>query len=91
MKSGKVIRSNVAEVKRTGRTTQGVTLAKPDKNDEIISIARNEETDEDDAAENGAVQNDAATQSQAEITTENSAETGTEATSDAGDGENVEA
>ena len=58
MKSGKVIRSNVAEVKRTGRTTQGVTLAKPDKNDEIISIARNEETDEDDAeqaaAENGA-------------------------------------
>ena len=95
MKSGKVIRSNVAEVKRTGRTTQGVTLAKPDKNDEIISIARNEETDEDDAeqaaAENGAVQNDAAVQSQAETTTENSAETGTEATSDAGDGENVEA
>ena len=95
MKSGKVIRSNVAEVKRTGRTTQGVTLAKPDKNDEIISIARNEETDEDDAeqaaAENGAVQNDAAAQSQAETTTENSAETGTEATSDAGDGENVEA
>ena len=94
MKSGKVIRSNVAEVKRTGRTTQGVTLAKPDKNDEIISIARNEETDEDDAeqaaAENGAVQNDAAAQSQAETTTENSAETGTEATSDAGDGENVE-
>uniref|UniRef100_UPI003FF09155 DNA gyrase subunit A n=1 Tax=Bifidobacterium adolescentis TaxID=1680 RepID=UPI003FF09155 len=95
MKSGKVIRSNVAEVKRTGRTTQGVTLAKPDKNDEIISIARNEETDEDDAeqaaAENGAAQNDAAAQSQAETTTENSAETGTEATSDAGDGENVEA
>ena len=95
MKSGKVIRSNVAEVKRTGRTTQGVTLAKPDKNDEIISIARNEETDEDDAeqaaAENGAVQNDAAAQSQAETITENSAETGTEATSDAGDGENVEA
>ena len=95
MKSGKVIRSNVAEVKRTGRTTQGVTLAKPDKNDEIISIARNEETDEDDAeqaaAENGAVQNDAAAQSQAETTTENSAEPGTEATSDAGDGENVEA
>jgi DNA gyrase subunit A len=47
MKSGKVIRSNVNEVKRTGRTTQGVTLAKPDKGDEILSIARNEE-DEDD-------------------------------------------
>ncbi len=51
MKSGKVIRSNVSEVKRTGRTTQGVTLAKPDKNDEIISIARNEEKDEDESAE----------------------------------------
>ena len=80
MKSGKVIRSNVDEVKRTGRTTQGVTFAKPDKNDEIISIARNEETDEDDESaesgrirgKNGAVQNDAAAQSQAETTTENS-------------------
>ena len=48
MKSGKVIRSNVTEVKRTGRTTQGVTLAKPDKGDEIISIARNEENGEDE-------------------------------------------
>ena len=49
MKSGKVIRSDVAEVKRTGRNTQGVTLAKPDKNDEIISIALN--ADKDDADE----------------------------------------
>ena len=48
MKSGKVIRSDVAEVKRTGRNTQGVTLAKPDKNDEIISIALNAEKDEAD-------------------------------------------
>ena len=39
MRSGKVIRSDVSEVKRTGRTTQGVTLAKPDKGDVIISIA----------------------------------------------------
>ncbi|MBT1177066.1 DNA gyrase subunit A [Bifidobacterium callimiconis] len=51
MKSGKVIRSDVAEVKRTGRNTQGVTLAKPDKGDEIISIARNEEKDDDEDAE----------------------------------------
>ena len=35
MKSGKVIRSNVDEVKRTGRNTQGVTFAKPDKGDTI--------------------------------------------------------
>ena len=48
MKSGKVIRSDVAEVKRTGRNTQGVTLAKPDKNDEIISIALNAEKDDAD-------------------------------------------
>ncbi|MCI1219717.1 MAG: DNA gyrase subunit A [Bifidobacterium sp.] len=51
MKSGKVIRSGVAEVNRTGRNTQGVTLAKPDRGDEILSIARNEEQDEDQAAE----------------------------------------
>ena len=51
MKSGKVIRSDVAEVKRTGRNTQGVTLAKPDKGDEILSIARNAERD--DQEENG--------------------------------------
>jgi DNA gyrase subunit A len=62
MKSGKVIRSNVNEVKRTGRTTQGVTLAKPDKGDEILSIARNEESEDEveaveaqaENAENGA-------------------------------------
>ena len=56
MKSGKVIRSDVAEVKRTGRNTQGVTLAKPDKNDEIISIALNAE--KDDADDQNDDQND---------------------------------
>ena len=58
MKSGKVIRSNVDEVKRTGRNTQGVTFAKPDKGDTILSIARNEEKDEPEedggTATNGA-------------------------------------
>ncbi len=48
MKSGKVIRSDVSEVKQTGRTTQGVTFAKPDKGDEILAIARNAEKDDDD-------------------------------------------
>lgn len=47
MRSGKVIRSDVSEVKRTGRTTQGVTLAKPDNGDVIISIARNAEQDDE--------------------------------------------
>ncbi|MFR0589085.1 DNA gyrase subunit A [Bifidobacterium apri] len=55
MKSGKVIRSDVAEVKRTGRTTQGVTFAKPDKGDEILAIARNAEKDDDEEQD----QNDA--------------------------------
>ena len=55
MKSGKVIRSNVDEVKRTGRTTQGVTLAKPDKGDEIISIARNEETDDENQVDSDEI------------------------------------
>lgn len=61
MKSGKVIRSDVAEVNRTGRNTQGVTLAKPDKGDEIISIARNEEKDddEDDSTEVSEVSSEA--------------------------------
>lgn len=56
MKSGKVIRSDVNEVKRTGRTTQGVTLAKPDKGDEIISIARNEERDDESENKNEEVE-----------------------------------
>lgn len=51
MKSGKVIRSDVSEIKRTGRNTQGVTLAKPDKDDEILSIARNAEKDQDEEEE----------------------------------------
>ncbi len=51
MKSGKVIRSNVAEVKRTGRTTQGVTLAKPDKNDETAQSQA--ETTTENSAETG--------------------------------------
>lgn len=55
MKSGKVIRSDVEEVKRTGRNTQGVTLAKPDKGDAILSIARNADTDGED--EDGEVAN----------------------------------
>lgn len=54
MRSGKVIRSDVSEVKHTGRTTQGVTLAKPDKGDVIISIARNAERDDEDDAPSDA-------------------------------------
>ncbi len=43
MERGKIVRSAVSEVNLTGRNTQGVTFAKPDKNDRIIAIARNVE------------------------------------------------
>ena len=56
MTSGKVIRANVNEVKRTGRTTQGVTFAKPEKNDEIISIARNAEAEDEADGETTATE-----------------------------------
>ena len=92
MKSGKVIRSNVDEVKRTGRTTQGVTFAKPDKNDEIISIARNEEKDDDESAEN--VENatvDATANEGTAQSPESAVEAPAETNAESGDGENVEA
>ncbi len=51
MESGKVVRSSVEEVNLTGRNTQGVTFARPDKKDRIIAIALNlEETDADETA-----------------------------------------
>ena len=59
MASGKVVRSAVAEVSRTGRATQGVTFAKPDDGDRILAVARNAERDldgedvPDDVAEAG--------------------------------------
>nr|WP_242496505.1 DNA gyrase subunit A [Xylanimonas protaetiae] len=48
MERGKIVRSAVAEVRATGRTTQGVTFAKPDKGDRIIAVARNVERRDDD-------------------------------------------
>ncbi|RYV51887.1 DNA gyrase subunit A [Pengzhenrongella frigida] len=51
MERGKIVRSAVNEVTSTGRNTQGVTFAKPDKGDRIIGIARNNERQlGDDAA-----------------------------------------
>ncbi|SNV18346.1 DNA gyrase subunit A [Dermatophilus congolensis] len=43
MEKGKVVRSRVDEVRRTGRNTMGVQFAKPDKNDAIVAVARNPE------------------------------------------------
>ncbi|WP_141322444.1 DNA gyrase subunit A, partial [Cellulomonas uda] len=50
MERGKVVRSAVAEVHATGRTTQGVIFAKPDSGDRIIAVARNTERQEQDDA-----------------------------------------
>ncbi|MGV8966263.1 MAG: DNA gyrase subunit A [Cellulomonas sp.] len=51
MERGKIVRSAVNEVTSTGRNTQGVTFARPDKGDRIIGIARNNERQlGDDAA-----------------------------------------
>nr|WP_307784935.1 DNA gyrase subunit A [Oceanitalea stevensii] len=50
MERGKIVRSSVAEVSLTGRNTQGVIFAKPDKGDRIIAVARNAERDADGVA-----------------------------------------
>src|SRR5215217_3299618 len=40
MEKGKIVRSRVDEVRSTGRDTSGVQLAKPDRGDSIIGVAR---------------------------------------------------
>lgn len=53
MDSGKVMRSAVDEVSLTGRNTQGVIFARPDKGGKIVSIAINyESNDESEEEEN---------------------------------------
>jgi DNA gyrase subunit A len=41
MEKGKIVRSRVDEVRRTGRNTMGVQFATPDKHDSIVAVARN--------------------------------------------------
>ena len=41
MEKGKIVRSRVDEVRRTGRNTMGVSFAAPDKHDAIVAVARN--------------------------------------------------
>ncbi|WP_454849995.1 DNA gyrase subunit A [Promicromonospora soli] len=67
MERGKIVRSAVAEVNLTGRNTQGVTFAKPDKGDRIIAVARNAERE--DAGETvGAVDGNSDGDSAARVT-----------------------
>ncbi|NYF11891.1 DNA gyrase subunit A [Pseudoclavibacter sp. JAI123] len=54
--SGKVVRSNVAEVSVTGRDSMGVTFARLDNSDYVIAIAQNADRElekEDEAGEDG--------------------------------------
>ena len=55
---GKVVRSAVAEVPSKGRDTMGVVFARPDKGDQILTIARNSERGlGEDAADDNAPEN----------------------------------
>ncbi|MDR0950778.1 MAG: DNA gyrase subunit A [Candidatus Ancillula sp.] len=45
MESGMILRSSVDQIRESGRNTQGVTFAKPGKDDKILSVARNFERD----------------------------------------------
>ncbi|GAA2239893.1 DNA gyrase subunit A [Rarobacter faecitabidus] len=60
MERGKIVRSAVREVNPTGRTSQGVIFAKPDKNDRIIAVARNAEPELDEDEDSDASAADAA-------------------------------
>ncbi|KQX61855.1 DNA gyrase subunit A [Angustibacter sp. Root456] len=51
MEKGKIVRSRVDGVRSTGRDTQGVRFAMPDKGDSIIGIARNVEREVEEEAE----------------------------------------
>jgi DNA gyrase subunit A len=58
MEKGKIVRSRVAEVRSTGRDTSGVQLAKPDRGDSIIGVARSIErlTEEVEAVADAAAE-----------------------------------
>lgn len=51
--SGKVVRSNVAEVSVTGRDSMGVTFARLDNSDYVIAIAQNEDRELEKEDEDG--------------------------------------
>jgi DNA gyrase subunit A len=74
MEKGKIVRSRVDEVRRTGRNTMGVQFATPDRGDAIVAVARNadrgiegEPNDDDSADEVGP---DAALTNEADDPTE---------------------
>ena len=86
MERGKIVRSRVDEVRRTGRNTMGVQFATPDKRDSIVAVARNadrgiEDEDETEEGTDGAPGPDLAvmTDDGAPTVTDGSAETAAKA------------
>ena len=63
MEGGKIVRSRVAEVSRTGRNTQGVIFSRPDSGDRVTAVTLNVEDSDSagqDVAGEDAVGEDAA-------------------------------
>ncbi|MFM6974908.1 MAG: DNA gyrase subunit A [Agromyces sp.] len=60
LESGKVVRSNVAEVPAKGRDTMGVVFAKFAEDDRILAIARNTERNLEEESEESAPDGDSA-------------------------------
>ena len=54
MEKGKIVRSRVDEVRHTGRSSQGVKFATPDKGDSIVAVARNAESTAEAAHRRGS-------------------------------------
>lgn len=60
MEKGRIVRSSVDQVTRTGRNTQGVTFARTDEGDRIIAVTLNVEGDEDEGEPEESGVNDGA-------------------------------
>ncbi|MDF8263887.1 DNA gyrase subunit A [Luteipulveratus flavus] len=53
MEKGKIVRSRVDEVRRTGRSTMGVQFATPGSGDAIVAVARNTEREVEEEVDDG--------------------------------------
>jgi DNA gyrase subunit A len=56
---GKMIRTTVADIRITGRNTQGVTVFNVGKNERVVSVAKIEESDEEDIELDGGTEQEA--------------------------------
>ena len=87
MEQGKIVRSRVDEVRRTGRSTQGVQFATPGKGDQIVAVARNAEREVEDALEDAVPSDQPESGSPAAQVDHGEADTGTLPPSDTESGD----